>query len=92
MKRTFAVLLVVIALAVACHTDIESVEFVGSSSIATRLHSLGIGEAYSTSDNETFLRVPGGWVYHRWSGYGVAATFIPYSSEGTGEGVPARAR
>lgn len=82
MKRILVVLLLAACL-VACHTDVKSINTKSDGrTFEQRLYALDIGEAYRPADNETFLRVPGGWVYHRWSGYGVAATFIPMVTEG----------
>jgi hypothetical protein len=83
MKRILVVLLLAACL-VACHTDVKSISTKSDGrTIEQRLYALNIGEAYDISEHETFLRVPGGWVFHLWSGYGVAATFIPLPDEGS---------
>jgi len=83
MKRIIVVLLLAACLA-ACHTDVKSIDTKSDGrTVEQRLYALEIGEGYNLSYRETFLRVPGGWVYHQWSGpSGIAATFIPMVTEG----------
>lgn len=45
-------------------------------------HSLSIGQSMDVGKWSQIMRVPGGWTYTHFSSYGVAACFIPYSTEG----------
>jgi hypothetical protein len=45
------------------------------------IYNMKLHETYSIDNRIYILRVPGGWIYYKFSSNGYATTFVPFNNE-----------
>ncbi len=83
MKKTMAILVLALCLALSACDNAGMVVAADERVPISKWHSLAIGQEMTLpGDGERIRRVPGGWVFFYERGYGSAVCFVPLSDEG----------